>query len=96
MKTVLQIESLKAEELIDRLDQIEQKLDLASKNHPESSVEKYLTRRQVSELLQVSRQTLSVWHKKGVLIGSRVGTRIRYRYSDVEHLINKQGKNLTK
>ena len=50
--------------------------------------EQYLTRNQVGEILQVSRQTLSSWHDKGVLKGARIGTRIRYRLSDIQSMIN--------
>jgi excisionase family DNA binding protein len=92
MKTIVQIENLNAEDLINRLEKIESHLSRVNLNDTPAEKDEFLTRSQVSEILKVSRQTLSVWHKKGVLVGSRIGTRIRYRYTDVEKLINESGK----
>jgi hypothetical protein len=41
------------------------------------------TRKQTSEILQVSLVTLNEWSKSGVLPTSKVGSRVRYKKSDV-------------
>ena len=86
MKQVLQIEELSVKELFTRLDNLEQKIE--AKNQPQqllkNTSETYLTRAEVSEQLKVTRQTLSTWHKKGVLRAVRLGTRVRYKLTDIE------------
>jgi excisionase family DNA binding protein len=50
--------------------------------------EQHLTRRQVSERLQVSIETLKRWERCGRLTGHRIGPKlIRYNSSDVQKLI---------
>ena len=58
-----------------------------------------LTRKEVSKLLKVSYATLERWRKSNVLPACILGTRVRYRYSDVSHLLtpkkaNNDGSNL--
>ncbi|NND76983.1 MAG: helix-turn-helix domain-containing protein [Flavobacteriales bacterium] len=74
----------KLKELFERLESIELKLIEISNNKEISiSDEDFLTRAQVSQLLQVSRQTLVTWHNKGILRAIRIGTRVRYRKSEL-------------
>ena len=46
-----------------------------------------LTRREVSELLKVSYATLERWRKSNVLPAFIIGTRVRYRLSDISNLL---------
>jgi predicted DNA-binding transcriptional regulator AlpA len=46
-----------------------------------------LTRSEVSEKLTVTLPTLWRWEKTGVLIPIRIGSKVRYRLSDVEKAI---------
>jgi excisionase family DNA binding protein len=43
-----------------------------------------LTRRQTCEMLGITLSTLHEWTKSGVIQGTRIGTRVRYRQADVE------------
>ena len=43
-----------------------------------------LTRQQAAQLLGVALSTLHEWTKNGIIQGTRIGTRVRYRQSDVE------------
>jgi excisionase family DNA binding protein len=43
-----------------------------------------LTRKQAANLLGVSLPTLNEWSKKGLIIGYRIATRVRYKRSDIE------------
>ncbi len=52
-----------------------------------------LTRQQVAEMLSVTLTTLWHWDNKNVLKPVRIGSKVRYRRSDVEQaLINKGGQ----
>tara|TARA_B110000046_G_scaffold73984_1_gene81866 strand:+ start:669 stop:953 length:285 start_codon:yes stop_codon:yes gene_type:complete len=92
MTTVLQIEGLTAKDLFQKFAELEQKIEANKKPQHEANNqdEQLLTRAQVSKRLLVTRQTLSNWHKKGVLTASRIGTRVRYKLSDIERLIETQ------
>ena len=46
-----------------------------------------LTRSQVSEKLRVTLSTLWRWEKQGILTPIRIGSKVRYRLSDVEKAI---------
>lgn len=46
---------------------------------------KLLTRKETGKLLSVSMVTLSDWEKKKILIPIRIGTRVRYKLSDIEN-----------
>ena len=65
------------------------KQELSKLVFPQSKiVETYFTRQEVSDYLQVSLPTLHQWAKDGTLKGYRIGTRIRYKRSDVEQALN--------
>ena len=46
--------------------------------------EEYLTREQIKNLLQISYPTINTWAEKGILKVYRIGTRKRYKKSEVE------------
>lgn len=46
-----------------------------------------LTRNEVSKMLKVSLVTLSQWEKKRTLIPIRIGTRVRYKLSEIKKFI---------
>ena len=63
------------------------KLQNTYKPIPERSMvlaEEYLTRKQIKELLQISYPTINTWAEKGILKVYRIGTRKRYKKSEVE------------
>jgi len=51
--------------------------------------EKLLTRKETAELLSVSLVSLHEWTKEGLLPAHRIGTRVRYKYSEVIESLNK-------
>lgn len=78
------IEEQRIESIISKLESIDKKLDAQAKEKSSGIIEdEYLTRKQVSKLLKVSRQTLSNWNKSGVLKAIRIGTRVRYKKEDI-------------
>jgi excisionase family DNA binding protein len=46
--------------------------------------EEYLTKKQIKALLQISYPTIDTWSEKGILKVYRIGTRKRYKKSEVE------------
>ena len=66
---------------------IVEKLQVLYLPKPERSVviaEEYLTRAQIKKLLQISYPTIETWAEKGILKVYRIGTRKRYKKSEVE------------
>lgn len=43
----------------------------------------FITRQETRQILGVSLPTLNDWTKRGVIIGYRIGTRIRYKKSEI-------------
>ena len=50
----------------------------------ETASEVYITREQVSKLLQISLPTVDTWTKKGILIAYRIESTKRYKKSEVD------------
>lgn len=69
-------------ELMSRLESIESKLENVS-FETSDEMDEFLTRDEVCKILKVSKQTLFNWQNNGVLVGERIGTRIRYRKSAI-------------
>lgn len=83
MKNIM-IENASLDELVSELKTIIKEViescDLSSPN--ESG--RLLTRTEASELLNVSFVTLNKWNKQGVLPAFSVGTRVYYKWEDVQ------------
>ena len=47
-------------------------------------VSSILTRNEAAKMLNVSLPTLHYWTKEGIVKGTRIGSRVRYRLSDLE------------
>lgn len=80
----IMIENASLDELVSELKTIIKEViescDLS--NSKESG--RLLTRTEASELLNVSFVTLNKWNKQGVLPAFSVGTRVYYKWEDVE------------
>jgi hypothetical protein len=74
------------EELNTRLTSIENRLiDLSL---PKVDVDlKYLSREEVCTILKVSMPTLNTYTKKGIIKGSKIGTRMLYLEADIKSAI---------
>jgi len=79
--TSLQIENVSATEYFEALRQIvREELTALQPTQPTSN---YLTRVEVSKLLKISLPTLNEYTRKGIIKGSRIGSRILYLESDI-------------
>lgn len=65
---------------------IEEKLNCfkPSTTNPPRSDKEYLSRKEVCDLLQISKATLHYWTKDGTLKGYRIGSRVLYKTFEVE------------
>lgn len=61
-----------------------------SKKIVEEKSEPYLTRGQVAKLLQISLPTLHEYTKRGLLISYRVGSKVRYKASEIESTLKER------
>jgi excisionase family DNA binding protein len=51
--------------------------------------EKYITRKETAQILGVSLVTIHSWTKTGLINGYRIGTRIRFKESEIMDSLNK-------
>jgi hypothetical protein len=74
------------EEIGQRLTNIENRLiDLSL---PKEDVDlKYLSREEVCTILKISMPTLNTYTKKGIIKGSKIGTRMLYLEADIKSAI---------
>ena len=74
------------EEISTRLTSIENRLiDLSL---PKENVDlKYLSREEVCTILKISMPTLNTYTKKGIITGSKIGTRMLYLEADIKNAI---------
>jgi excisionase family DNA binding protein len=81
--TLEQIKSEISEDLFNRIIPILKEL-----KQPAPATE-LLTRKQASKLLDISLPTLLDWTKTGKIIGYRIGSRVRYKRTDVLNALTK-------
>lgn len=93
-RKIIQIEGLDAAEIMARFDKMESAISALSDNSKSAEPqkpEKYITRREVSDILRVSVVTVSDWTRKGILIAYKVGNRVYYKSDEVENALVKKG-----
>ena len=74
--------------LFSELDRItKDAATMADENQPLSGGEHYLTERELSERLKISRRTLQDYRKNGILLYRQQGGKILYRESDIERVL---------
>ena len=56
-------------------------------SQPPESQKQFLTRKEAALLLGVTITTLHTWSKSGVVPCHKVGTRIRYRFNDLQNAL---------
>jgi len=85
MSNSLILEQVSKSELKDLIGQAV--AEQISKGHQATTPTKeltILTRQQTAQTLGITLSTLHDWTKSGIIQGTRIGTRVRYRQSDVE------------
>lgn len=94
-KTILQIESLEATDLITRLDRMESAIAALSEtpttSAPPEAAPDYITRREVANLFKITLVTVHDWTRKGLLQAYKIGNRVYYKRPEVEGALTKKG-----
>ena len=93
MKTVVQIESIEASYLFDRLDRIEAAINALSVQPTKTETKPetvYITRRQVAEFFKITLVTVHDWTKKGILTAYKIANRVYYKRVEVERALMKK------
>ena len=71
-------------ELLDNIGQlVEKKLEKALSHHAKPNKTKYITRKEVAKLLNVTLATLHDWTKLGWIECYKIGRRVLYKESEV-------------
>lgn len=74
--------------LFSELDRIaKDTATMADENQPLLGGEHYLTDRELSERLKISRRTLQDYRNNGILLYRQLGGKILYRESDIERVL---------
>ena len=83
-KTIIQVESLSADYLLQKLDSIESRVEkLHEKFTPQFAIQ-LMTRQEVADHYQVSLVTIHDWLNKGWLKSYRIGNKVRFKRHEVE------------
>lgn len=87
----MEIKNRKSEEVITFFNSLDELLDCiksALKNRtPALGGEKYLTNKDVSELLHISERTLQDWRDRGRIAYIQISGKVLYKESDVGRLL---------
>jgi excisionase family DNA binding protein len=90
-KQILQIENTNASEFIPKLvGEIKAFLKEDSQNQKDSEI--LLTREETAELLSISLPTLWKYTRDGLFPGWRIGSRVRYKKSEILSALKKMNK----
>lgn len=88
MKNIM-IENASLEELVIQIEEIVRQAIETCNLPAQNDSDRVLTRTETSELLQVSLVTLYKWNKLGVLPAFSVGTRVYYKWNDVQNAMKR-------
>jgi len=76
------------DELISRLDRIQQEVI----NKQKSPVDTFIDNQEFIHIMNVSKRTAQSWRDEGIISFSQIGSKIYYRMSDVQALLDKHYK----
>lgn len=93
IKNLIQIETVNSEQFKREIvSDVINALKLSGLKNPDNNDEIYLTRQETAKLLSVSLVTLWDWTKKDVIPAFRIGSKIRYKKSDVLNSLSKKNQ----
>lgn len=94
----MEIKNRKSEEVITFFNSLDKLLDCIKSalgnRTPTLGGEKYLTNRNVSELLHISERTLQDWRDSGRIAYIQISGKVLYRESDVKGLLERNYSRL--
>ena len=71
-------------DLVNRLDELNKKLEEKQKNPKDT----FLDNQEFLQLMNISKRTAQTWRDEGVISFSQIGSKIYYRMSDVQKLLD--------
>lgn len=74
-------------DFIEQLNNIEQRLKKIQYNN-----DIFLDNQEFLQVMNISKRTAQSWRDEGIISFSQVGSKIYYRFSDIEELLNKNYK----
>lgn len=90
MSEIIDSKNERVSRLFQLLDRVMKGVqDLADNHKPALNGERYLTDREVSDLLKISRRTLQEWRSNGQIDYIQLGGKILYRESDIRVMLEK-------
>ncbi len=88
---------LESKDLEKKLEAVVQKQFAEfSKNFTPKKPTIWITRNEASELLGVSLVTIHNWTKEGVINAYKIGTRVRFKRSEIENILLNSNKRASK
>jgi DNA-binding MarR family transcriptional regulator len=83
---ILTVEQYK--DLVNRLDTLNKKLEEKHKSPSDT----FLDNQEFLQLMNISKRTAQTWRDEGIVSFSQIGSKIYYRMSDVQKLLDKNYK----
>lgn len=85
------LQGLTVDALLEHIDAIvEKRLNEKIEHLNPKKGYKFLSRKEVSQILKVSLVTISDWSKRGIINSYRIGTRVRYKSDEIEEALIKR------
>jgi tetrahydromethanopterin S-methyltransferase subunit G len=75
-------------ELVNRLDDLNKQLEEKQKKPQDT----FLDNQEFLQLMNISKRTAQTWRDEGIVSFSQIGSKIYYRMSDVQKLLDKNYK----
>ncbi|MBK8516077.1 MAG: helix-turn-helix domain-containing protein [Saprospiraceae bacterium] len=85
---VVLLSSQQYQDLLKRLDKIQQEVS----NKQKSPVDTFIDNQEFIQIMNVSKRTAQSWRDEGIISFSQIGSKIYYRMSDVQALLDKHYK----
>ena len=82
---VVLLSSQQYQDLLQRLDKIQQEVS----NKQKSPVDTFIDNQEFIQIMNVSKRTAQSWRDEGIISFSQIGSKIYYRMSDVQALLDK-------
>ncbi len=92
-KKIIQVYEVDPEEFKNEiLEGVEKLLKEFSEQFTPKHPEIWMNRKEVGELLGISLVTIHNWSKEGILKSYKIGTRVRFKRSDIEQTLIKSNR----
>lgn len=85
---VVLLSSQQYQDLLKRLDQIQSEVS----NKQKSPDDTFIDNQEFIQIMNVSKRTAQSWRDEGIISFSQIGSKIYYRMSDVQSLLDKHYK----